>query len=74
MALRRARGFVLRLARRRAAALLTGVALAAPAAWIRFSGDYGAWWVEGLCLIAIATGVALLWTGMVGLRPDWHED
>ena len=73
MTLRRARGFVLRIARRRAAAILAGIALALPAAWLRFSGLLDAWWVEGACLIAIATGAALVWTGIVGARPDWIE-
>ena len=71
---RRARGFVLRLVRRRRAAILAGLALALPAVWIQFSGRFDAWWVEGLCLIAGATGAAFLWTGVTGVKPDWIDE
>jgi hypothetical protein len=73
MTLRRTRGFVLRLARRRAAAIAAGLALAAPAAWVQLSGRFDVWWISGVCLIAGATGAALVWTGLVGARPDWIE-
>jgi hypothetical protein len=73
MAFRRARGFLLRLVRRRAAAIAAGLALAAPAAWIEFSGRVDMWWAEGLALILGATGIALLWTGIVGVKPDWVD-
>jgi hypothetical protein len=73
MALRRARGLLLRFVRRRALAGLLGVALALPAAWIEFSGRASAWWMEGLALVVGATGLALLWTGLVGTAPDWNE-
>jgi len=74
MALRRARGFVLRLVRRRAAAVVVGLALALPSAWLEFSGRYGSWWVDGLALVVGATGVAIFWTGLTGASPDWIED
>jgi hypothetical protein len=74
MTWRRARGFVLRLARRRAAAILGGLALAAPAVWLQFSEPFEAWWIDGVCLIAGATGAALIWTGLVGARPDWVDE
>jgi hypothetical protein len=74
MALRRARGVLLRLVRRRTAAISAGLALAAPAAWVEFSGRYSAWWVEGLSLVVGATGVALLWTGLTGPSPDWVDE
>ncbi len=73
MAVRRARGVVLRLVRRRPFALAVGAALAAPAAWLELSGGSRAWWLDGLSLIVGATGVALLWTGLTGLRPDWID-
>ena len=72
--LRRMRGVVLRLVRRRALAIAIGVALAAPAAWVEFAGRYDAWWVEGLSLVVGATGLALLWTGLTGLGPDWIDE
>ena len=71
--IRRTRGLVLRLVRRRAAAFLVGFALAAPAAWIEWSGRFDAWWVDGLALVLGATGLALMWTAMTGLPPDWIE-
>jgi hypothetical protein len=74
MVLRRARGILLRLVRRRAAAIIVGLSIVAPAAWVEFSGRFGAWWVEGLSLVAGATGLAIFWTGLTGPHPDWVED
>src|SRR6185295_5579777 len=74
MSLRRTRGMLLRLVRRRAIAIGVGLALVAPAAWVEFSGRYGAWWQDGLALVVGATGLAIFWTGLTGLAPDWVED
>jgi hypothetical protein len=74
MALRRVRGFLLRLVRRRGLALFVGLALAAPAAWVEFSGRYGGWWADGLALVVGATGIAIFWTGLTGASPDWIDD
>jgi len=71
--LRRVRGLLLRLVRRRAAAIAVGAALSIPAAWMEFGGRFDAWWVGGLSLVLGATGVALLWTGLTGARPDWID-
>jgi hypothetical protein len=73
MHLRRARGVLLRLVRRRALSTVLGAALAAPAAWVQFGGAVDAWWAEGLSLIVGATGIALMWTGLTGIRPDWTD-
>src|SRR5262249_3865795 len=73
MAWRRARGLVLRFVRRRAIAAAVGAALVAPSAWIEFSGRASAWWIEGLALVAGATGLALVWTGLTGTSSDWIE-
>ena len=73
MALRRVRGLVLRIVRRRAVAAAIGLALALPAAWVEFSGRYDAWWIEGLSLVVGATGIALFWTGVTGAAPDWVD-
>jgi hypothetical protein len=73
MAVRRARGAILRLVRRRSAAIAAGAALAAPAAWVEFGSRSSAWWLDGLALLAGATGAALMWTGITGLKPDWTE-
>jgi hypothetical protein len=72
MTMRRARGALLRLIRRRALTLGLGSALLLPALWLEFGG-HEAWWVDGLSLVVGATGAALLWTGLVGLRPDWID-
>jgi hypothetical protein len=74
MSLRRVRGLVLRLVRRRGLAVLVGVALVAPSAWIEFAGGGGSWWMDGLALVVGATGLAVLWTGLTGLAPDWVDD
>jgi len=74
MTLRRIRGFVLRLVRRRAVALAIGLALFIPSAWVEFSGRYGAWWQDGMALVGGATGIAIFWTGLTGVAPDWNEE
>ena len=74
MALRRMRGVLLRLVRRRWLAMAIGLALAVPAAWLEFSGRFGGWWVEGLALVVGATGAAVFWTGLTGAAPDWVDD
>jgi hypothetical protein len=71
MALRRVRGLLLRLVRRRLVTTLLGLALAIPAAWLEFRSDL--WWASGLGLVIGATGIALIWTGVFGLRPDWID-
>jgi hypothetical protein len=73
MAFRRARGAILRLVRRRRLAILVGVSLVIPAAWIQLSGRYDAWWVDGLSLVLGATGIAIVWTGVTGACPDWID-
>jgi hypothetical protein len=71
--IRRARGAMLRLVRRRLFTTVVGLLFFLPAAWIQVRGRVDAWWVEGLSLIAGAVGVALLWTAIFGLKPDWEE-
>jgi hypothetical protein len=70
---RRARGALLRLVRRRRLSAALGALLAVPAAWVEFSDGNFPWWLQGVALIAAATGIALLWTGLAGLGPDWIE-
>ena len=72
--MRRVRGALLRLVRRRLLASAIGAALLVPALWLEFGSYDGAWWVEGVGLVAGATGAALLWTGVAGLRPDWTDE
>ena len=71
--IRRARGALLRLVRRRPLALAAGAALAAPAAWVQFVATDVPWWLQGLSLVIGATGLALFWTGLTGASPDWVE-
>ena len=75
--LRRARGLLLRLARNRGLAAMVGAAFVAPAAWMEFGSSpfiAAAWWADGVALILGATGIALLWTALTGLSPDWVDD
>jgi hypothetical protein len=72
--LRRSRGALLRFVRHRPRAMLLGSAMAAPAAYVQFSGRFNAWWIEGLSLVVGATGLALFWTGLTGVSPDWVDD
>ena len=69
----RARGTLLRLVRRRRASTLAGVVLAVPSAWVEFGARDVAWWMEGLALVCGAIGVALLWSGIRGVPPDWTD-
>jgi hypothetical protein len=71
--LRRFRGRVLRLVRRRPLAIVVGLALTIPAAWVEFSGRFDAWWMDGIALVVGATGLALAWTGITGAAPDWID-
>jgi len=58
MAYRRVRGAILRLVRRRALSMALGFAMAAPAAWLEFSGRYSSWWMEGAALVADPVEIA----------------
>jgi hypothetical protein len=71
--MRRTRGMILRLVRRRGLAMAIGAALAVPAAWVEFAVLDAPWWLEGLSLVIGATGLALFWTGLTGASPDWEE-
>ncbi len=72
--LSRLRGGVLRLVRHRSAAIVIGLVLIVPSAWVQFSGRGEIWWLQGLSLVAGATGVALLWSGIAGVGPDWIDE
>jgi hypothetical protein len=73
MALRRARGALLRIVRRRPLAMAIGGILLVPGAWMELNGGSRTWWVDGLTLIVAATGAALVWTGLTGVSPDWID-
>jgi hypothetical protein len=74
MVVRRVRGAILRLVRRRRRSVAAGGAMMAPAVWLEVSGRSVPWWVDGLALVVGATGAALLWTGLTGTRPDWIDE
>ena len=71
--MRRTRGLLLRLVRRRAWSMMAGLALAVPAAWVQFGMPNAPWWLQGSSLVIGATGLALFWTGLTGASPDWVE-
>ena len=70
---RRARGVLLRLVRRRSLSMSIGVALIVPSAFVELAMPAAPWWLQGLALIAGATGLAVFWTGLTGPSPDWVE-
>ncbi len=71
--MRRLRGSLLRLVRRRILSMAVGLLLVALATWLRYCAVSDQWWVEGVALVVIASGVALFWTGLTGTAPDWVE-
>jgi hypothetical protein len=65
---------LLRLVLKRSGAIAAGAALAIPGAALLlrdFPWESGA--TDGLALVTLATGIALVWTGLTGRRPDWIE-
>ena len=65
---------LLRLVLNRSAAIAAGTALAAPGA-VLLLRDFP--WesvaTDGLALVLLATGIALIWAGLTGRRQDWIE-
>ena len=74
MYLKRLRGSVLRLVLKRPAAIMLGLLLLAPSAWLLAQDlPWESPATDGMGLIAGATGVAFLLAGLSGRRPDWIE-
>jgi len=74
MALKRARGWVLRLVLKRPVAIMLGLVLVAPSAWLLFQElPWETPVTDGFGLVIGATGVAFLLAGIGGRRPDWIE-
>ena len=72
--LRRLRGFVLRRAYSRRAAIAAGLALVAPAGalWL-FDFAWESGLTDGLALVLGATGFAFVVAGIQGRTADWVE-
>lgn len=71
---RRLRGALLRVAMNRRVAIATGAVLSAPAVVLLvydYAWESGA--TDGLALLALATGVALIWNGITGRKADWED-
>ena len=74
MALKRARGWLLRLVLKRPVAIVLGLVLVAPSAWLLLQDlPWETPMTDGFGLVIGATGVAFLLAGIGGRRPDWIE-
>ena len=74
MYLKRVRGVLLRLLLKRPAAITLGLILTLPAAWLLVADlPWETPFTDGLGLVVGATGVAFLFAGIGGRRPDWIE-
>jgi hypothetical protein len=72
--LKRIRGSLLRLVLKRPVAIVLGLVLLCPSAWLLvrdFPWESPA--TDGIGLILGATGAAFLLAGIGGRRPDWIE-
>lgn len=71
---RRLRGGVLRLTRSRPAGFAVGLGLLAPSlATAAADFPWENWLTDGLGLVGLATGAALIAVSLGGRRPDWIE-
>jgi hypothetical protein len=71
---RRVRGLLLRIVLNRPIAIVVGAAVAFPAVMLlvnQYAWETGA--TDGLALLALATGIALMWGGVTGRQPDWID-
>jgi hypothetical protein len=74
MALKRARGWLLRLVLKRPVAIVLGLVLVAPSAWLLLQDlPWETPVTDGFGLVMGATGVAFVLAGIGGRRPDWIE-
>lgn len=71
---KRARGWLLRLVLKRPVAIVLGLLLVTPSAWLLFQDlPWETPVTDGFGLMIGATGVAFLLAGVGGRRPDWIE-
>jgi hypothetical protein len=72
--IKRLRGSLLRLVLNRAIAIVVGVTLVTPAAWLLFQDfPWETGITDGIGLVVGATGLAILFAGIGGRRPDWVD-
>jgi len=72
--IRRLRGALLRFTQRRLLATISGIVISAPGIILLFF-DY-IWETgvtDGLALIVLATGLSLVFIGLMGRQPDWVD-
>lgn len=70
----RVRGHLLRATLRRRTAFLLGVGTASPAVWLMsIDAAWESWITDGVALVSVATGIALIHTALTGRRADWVE-
>lgn len=75
MRVRRLRGALLRAALNRKTAIAAGALLATPGATLlAIDRGWESWFTDGLALVSIATGAALIGMGLSGRRPDWYDE
>ncbi len=71
---RRLRGLLLRLVLNRPLAIAIGALIASPAVLLLVN-DY--LWetgvTDGAALVALATGIAVVWSGLSGRQADWVD-
>ena len=71
---RRVRGLLLRVVLKRPLAVSLGCAIASPGvllAWRDYTWESGI--TDGLSLLTIATGAAIVYAGLSGRSPDWNN-
>ena len=70
---RRVRGMLLRLVRHRGRSALFGILLVVPSVWVEFIARGLPAWSEGVALVCGGVGIALIWTAVTGVSPDWTD-
>jgi hypothetical protein len=74
MGLGRVRGVLLRLVLNRRVATALGVLVATPGlVLLGIDRSWESWLTDGLALVLLATGAALIAAGVAGRKPDWIE-
>jgi hypothetical protein len=64
---------LLRVVRNRGLAAGVGFVMVLPAVWLQLDPRYASWWTEGGSLVSGATGLALIYSALFGVKPDWTD-